>query len=87
MRVLAQRDYRKCMCKVHNLYKEELHLHEERQQKKSNHPPTTHLLQAISSSVVPTLTHIINTSLHTGTFPTVIKQARKTFRNCLRNTL
>ncbi len=49
----------------------------------SNHPTTcpldpipTHLLQAISSSVIPALTHIINTSLHTGTFPTASKQAR-----------
>ncbi len=49
----------------------------------SNHPTTcsldpipTHLLQAIYSSVIPTLTHIINTSLHTGTFPTAFKQAR-----------
>ncbi len=45
-------------------------------------PPTTcpldpipsHLLQAIS----PTLTHIINTSLRTGIFPTAFKQARVT---------
>ncbi len=49
----------------------------------SNHPTTclldpipTHLLQAISSSVIPALTHIINTSLHTGTFPTAFKQAQ-----------
>ncbi len=49
----------------------------------SNHPTTcpldpipTHLLQTISSSVIPALTHIINTSLHTGTFPTAFKQAR-----------
>ncbi len=49
----------------------------------SSHPTTcpldpipTHLLQAISSSVIPALTHIINTSLHTGTFPTAFKQAR-----------
>ncbi len=49
----------------------------------SNHPTTcpldpipTHLLQAISSLVIPALTHIINTSLHTGTFPTAFKQAR-----------
>ncbi len=32
--------------------------------------------EAISSSVIPALTHIINTSLHTGTFPTAFKQAR-----------
>ncbi len=51
----------------------------------SNHPTTcpldpipTHLLQAISSSVIPALTHIINTSVHTGTFPTAFKQARIT---------
>ncbi len=49
----------------------------------SNHPSTcpldpipTHLLQALSSSVIPALTHIINTSLHTGTSPTAFKQAR-----------
>ncbi|KAL1255349.1 hypothetical protein QQF64_013410 [Cirrhinus molitorella] len=49
----------------------------------SNHPTTcpldpipTHILQAISTSVIPALTHIINTSLHTGTFPTAFKQAR-----------
>ncbi len=49
----------------------------------SNHPTTcpldpipTHLLQAISSSVIPALTHIINTSLHTSTFPSAFKQAR-----------
>ncbi len=48
----------------------------------SNHPTTcpldpipTHLLQVISSSVIPALTHIINTSLQTGTFPTAFKQA------------
>ncbi len=39
-------------------------------------PIPTHLLQAISSSVIPVLTHIINTSLHTGTFPTAFKHAR-----------
>ncbi len=39
-------------------------------------PILTHLLQAISSSVISALTHIINTSLHTGTFPKVFKQAR-----------
>ncbi len=49
----------------------------------SNHPTTcplypipTHLLQAVSSSVIHALTHIINTSLHTGTFPSAFKQAR-----------
>ncbi|XP_051752787.1 uncharacterized protein LOC127514217 [Ctenopharyngodon idella] len=41
-------------------------------------PIPTHLLQAISSSIVPALTHIINSSLHTGTFPTAFKQARIT---------
>ncbi len=42
----------------------------------SNHPTTcpldpipSHLLQAISPAVVPALTHIINTNLHTGIFP------------------
>ncbi len=45
----------------------------------SNHPTTCPLdpipthLQTISSSVIPALTHIINTSLHTGTFPTAFK--------------
>uniref|UniRef100_A0A8C2EYT6 Reverse transcriptase domain-containing protein n=1 Tax=Cyprinus carpio TaxID=7962 RepID=A0A8C2EYT6_CYPCA len=47
----------------------------------SSHPTTldpipTHLLQAISSSVIPSLTHIINSSLHSGTFPSAFKQAR-----------
>ncbi|XP_051747779.1 uncharacterized protein LOC127511161 [Ctenopharyngodon idella] len=41
-------------------------------------PIPTHLLQAISSSVVPALIHMINSSLHTGTFPTAFKQARIT---------
>ncbi len=49
----------------------------------SNHPTTCpldriHVLQAISSSVIPALTHIINISRHTGTFPTAFKQARVT---------
>ncbi len=50
----------------------------------SNHPTTCPLdpipthLQTISSSVIPALTHIINTSLHTGTFPAAFKQARVT---------
>ncbi|XP_051512504.1 uncharacterized protein LOC127416937 [Myxocyprinus asiaticus] len=51
----------------------------------SNHPTTcsldpipSHLLQAISPSTLPALTHIINTSLLTGTFPTTFKQARVT---------
>ncbi len=42
----------------------------------SSHPTTcplnpipSHLLQAISPAVVPALTHIVNTSLHTGIFP------------------
>ncbi len=47
-------------------------------------PPTTchldpipsHLLQAISPTLLPALTHIINTSLLTGIFPTAFKQAR-----------
>ncbi len=49
----------------------------------SSHPTTfpldpmpSHLLQAISPAVVPALTHIVNTSLHTGIFPSVFKQAR-----------
>ncbi len=51
----------------------------------SSHPTTcpldpipTHLLQVISPSLLPALTHIINTSLLTGTFPTSFKQARVT---------
>ncbi len=49
----------------------------------SSHPTTclldpipSHLLQAISPAVVPALTHIVNTSLHTGIFPSAFKQAR-----------
>ncbi len=38
----------------------------------------SHLLQAISSTLLPALTHIINTSLLTGIFPTAFKQARVT---------
>ncbi len=48
----------------------------------SNHPTTcplypipSHLLQAISPAVVSALTHIINTSLHTGVFPSAFRQA------------
>ncbi|XDV37705.1 hypothetical protein PO909_007268 [Leuciscus waleckii] len=51
----------------------------------SSHPTTcpldpipSHLLQAISPTILPSLTHIINSSLHTGTFPTTFKQARVT---------
>ncbi len=51
----------------------------------SNHPTTcpldpipSHLLQAISPAVVPSLTHIINTSLHTGVYPSAFRQARIT---------
>ncbi len=51
----------------------------------SSHPTTcpldpipSHLLQAISPAVVPALTHIVNTSLHTGIFPSAFKQARIT---------
>ncbi len=51
----------------------------------SNHPTTcpldpipSHLLQAISPAVVPALTHIIDTSLHTGVFPPAFRQARIT---------
>ncbi len=51
----------------------------------SSHPTTcsldpipSHLLQAISPSLLPVLTHIINTSLLTGIFPTAFKQARVT---------
>ncbi len=51
----------------------------------SSHPTTcpldpipSHLLQAISPALLPALTHIINTSLFTGTFPTAFKQARVT---------
>ncbi|KAI2668510.1 putative glycine dehydrogenase (decarboxylating) subunit 1 [Labeo rohita] len=49
----------------------------------SSHPTTrpldpipSHLLQAISPALLPALTHIINTSLLTGTFPTAFNQAR-----------
>ncbi len=51
----------------------------------SSHPTTcplapipSHLLQAISPTLLPALTHIIKTSLLTGTFPTAFKQARVT---------
>ncbi len=51
----------------------------------SSHPTTcplnqipSHLLQAISPSLLPALTHIINISLLTGTCPTAFKQARVT---------
>ncbi len=51
----------------------------------SSHPTTctidpisSHLLQAISPTLLPALTNIINTSLLTGTFPTAFKQARVT---------
>ncbi len=51
----------------------------------SSHPTTcpldpipSHLLQAISPTLLPALTHIINTSLRTGIFPTALKQARVT---------
>ncbi len=50
----------------------------------SSHPTTcpldpipSHLLQAISPTLLPALTHI-NTSLLTGIFPTAFKQARVT---------
>ncbi len=49
----------------------------------SSHPTTcpldpipSHLFQAISPTLLPALTHIINTSLLTGIFPTAFKQAR-----------
>ncbi len=38
-------------------------------------PIPSHLLQAISPALLPALTHIINTSLLTGIFPTAFKQA------------
>ncbi len=51
----------------------------------SSHPTTcpldpipSHLFQAISPALLPALTHIINTSLLTGIFPTAFKQARVT---------
>ncbi len=40
-------------------------------------PIPSHLLQAISPTLLPALTHIINTSL-LGIFPTAFKQARVT---------
>ncbi len=44
----------------------------------SSRPYPSHLLQAISPALLPALTHIINTSLLTGIFPTAFKQARVT---------
>ncbi len=51
----------------------------------SSHPTTcslepipSHLLQAISPTRLPALTHIINTSPLTGIFPTAFKQAQVT---------
>ncbi len=51
----------------------------------SSHPTTcplgpipSHLLQAISPTLSPALTHTINASLLTGIFPTAFKQARVT---------
>ncbi len=41
-------------------------------------PIPSHLRQDISPAVVPALTHIVNTSLHTGSFPSAFKQARIT---------
>ncbi len=41
-------------------------------------PIPSHLLQAISPTLLPELTHIINSSLLTGIFPTAFKQARVT---------
>ncbi len=41
-------------------------------------PIPSHLLQAISPALLPALTHIINTSLLTGIFPTAFKQAQVT---------
>ncbi|KAI2667146.1 hypothetical protein H4Q32_003555 [Labeo rohita] len=41
----------------------------------------SHHLQAISPTLLPALTHIINTSLLTGTFPTAFKQARQKHSN------
>ncbi len=41
-------------------------------------PIPSHLLQAISPALLRALTHIINTSLLTGIFPTAFKQARVT---------
>ncbi len=38
-------------------------------------PIPSHLLQAISPTLLPALTHNINTSLLTGIFPTAFKQA------------
>ncbi len=53
----------------------------------SSHPTTcpldpifSHLLQAISFTLLPVLTNIINTSLLTGIFSTALKQARVTPR-------
>ncbi len=49
----------------------------------SSWPNPLHLLQAISPTLLPALTHIINTSLRTGIFPTAYKQARVT--HCSKN--
>ncbi len=60
----------------------------------SSHPTTclldpipSHLLQAISPTLLPALTHIINTSLLTGIFPTAFKQARVTPKPTLNTSL
>ncbi len=52
----------------------------------SSHPTTcpldpipSLLLQAISPTLLPAFTHIINTSLLTSTFPTAFRQAQKTY--------
>ncbi len=42
------------------------------------HPEHVVAIQAISPALLPALTHIINTSLLTGIFPTAFKQARVT---------
>ncbi len=44
----------------------------------SSRPNPLTPLQAISPTLLPALTHIINTSLLTGIFPTAFKQAQVT---------
>ncbi len=48
-------------------------------------PIPSHLLQAISPTLLPEHTHIINTSILTGIFPTAFKQARVTPKTCIKH--
>jgi len=51
-------------------------------------PLPLHLLQAIFPTLLPALTHIIKSSLHTGIFTTAFKQAGGTplFNKTILNT-